>query len=311
MSTKTILVTGASGLLGSNFSLEAISRGFSVVAQCNDLHLSFPGTPCHVGDLTDISYASELIDEIKPAWVIHLAALTDVDWCESHAETARRVNARTPGRLAALAHEAGSRFVYMSTDSVFAGDSAAGYREEELPRPVNVYARSKLAGEKDVLQSHPEALVVRSNIYGWNLQNKTSLSEWILCKLAGGETVPGFTDCVFAPLLVNDLSNLIMDAMQANLHGLYHIAAADACSKYEFARLIAKEFGYSGDLIRPVLMADMRLDAPRPRNTYLRADKLVGALRCRLPLMAEGIRRFRELRENGWVQQLKKCGGQP
>jgi dTDP-4-dehydrorhamnose reductase len=139
---------------------------------------------------------------MRPAWIVHCAAATNVDWCESHPVECMRVNAEAAGALARAARSIGARLVYISTDSVFDGVSG-GYRETDPVSPVNHYARSKASGESAVLDEIPDALVLRTNIYGWNLQSKHSLAEWALARLEGGEVVPGFRDVSFSPLLVN------------------------------------------------------------------------------------------------------------
>ena len=183
------------------------------------------------------------------------------------------INAHSAGELAAQANNVGARFIYISTDSVFDGISG-GYAETDVARPQNSYARSKLAGEEAVLRATRRALVLRVNFFAWNMQRKDSLAEWILSRLKRGEAVPGFSDTTFSPVLANDISGWILRLVDLDFNGILHMGSADHCSKYEFAREIAKVFQFDDSLIRRTLMEESTLLAPRPRNTWLRTESL-------------------------------------
>ena len=171
-----LLITGATGLLGANFVHTALASGWAPVGVALPCRVPQAPAPMHELDLRDTAAVAGLLDRVQPAMVVHLAALTNVDWCEDHAADAMVLNAEVSGKLAGLAAQRDIRFIYMSTDSVFDG-ARGGYTEADQPHPLNVYAASKLAGEQRVLQSHPAALVVRSNIFGWNAQPKANLAE--------------------------------------------------------------------------------------------------------------------------------------
>ena len=129
---------------------------------------------------------------------MHCAAATNVDWCEDNPKQAEAINVQATADLAEIAAALNARFVYISTDSVFDG-KRGDYAETDEPAPLNVYARSKLAGEQETLRLNAAAIVVRVSIYGWNAQKKESLAEWVLRRLEEGSDVPGFTDVFFTP----------------------------------------------------------------------------------------------------------------
>ena len=104
-----------------------------------------------------------IFEELRPSSVVHCAAATDVDWCEEQPDEAYRINAIMPATLAAISSRSDVRLLYISTDSVF--DGARGdYAETDEPEPVNVYARSKLHGERAVLRENPVASIARVNL---------------------------------------------------------------------------------------------------------------------------------------------------
>src|SRR5579884_1488136 len=195
-----ILVTGASGLLGGNLALAALGRGLPVAALVHRHAVCLPGAETLRADLADDDALDKLCRSRPLRWVVHCAALTNVDWCEDHPAEAHAVNAAASGRLAAAARAASARFLYVSTDAVFDGRGAGGYREENRPNPLNVYARTKWQGERAVLEAAPDSLVVRTNLYGWNILDRKSLAEWALGLLESGQGLPGFDDVIFSPL---------------------------------------------------------------------------------------------------------------
>ena len=255
-------------------------------------------------DLTDRSETRRLFAELNPSAVVHCAAATDVDWCEEHPREAERINATVPSAIAEITAHSGARFLYISTDSVFDG-AGANYAETDCPATVNVYARTKLRGEAEVLEKYPAASIARVNLYGWNAQNKFSLAEWVLKHLAAGEVVPGFTDAIFCPILANDLAEVLFNLLDQKLCGLYHVVGSEAVSKYEFARQVALRFGFDPMRVVPMRMAEAGMRARRPLNTSLNTRKISGALGRSMPNVAAGIRRLAELRESGYVDRIK------
>jgi dTDP-4-dehydrorhamnose reductase len=305
-----LLVTGASGLLGANLLLTARRLGYETAGITNRHMLRIPGVAVLSADLTDEAGSRQLISELKPTTIIHCAAATNVDWCEDNLQEAKRINVDASRWLAEMACQLKARFVYISTDSVFDG-GRGDYREEDEPAPVNWYAQSKLMGERAVLGSNPTALVARVNIYGWNVQNKQSLAEWALERLRAGDLVRGFTDVFFSPILVNDLSEQLLAMVQQKLTGTYHVTGSERVNKYEFARRIATVFGFDPTQVRPTQLSQAGLRARRPLDISLNTQKISAALGHAMPNVDAGLRKFRDLQDSGYVDEIKSYLGNP
>ena len=302
-----ILITGAGGLLGANLAADILRRGVEVTAAGHGCLPAFEGVQAVRCDLTAIDNIVSLFARSRPSCVIHCAAATSVDSCESDPKYAWRVNMEMSRHLASQAAATGARFVYISTDSVFDGNRG-NYTETDQPTPINVYARTKLAGEAAVREASPGALVVRTNIYGWNMQPKLSLAEWMLGRLESGLETPGFSDVVFCPILVNDLGDAILEMIEKGLTGLYHVAGSEACSKLDFAMEVARVFGRDPALVRPASVESARLRAPRPKNTSLCVSTISRVLGRSMPSLNAGLERFKTLRANGFEAYLKHAG---
>jgi dTDP-4-dehydrorhamnose reductase len=299
-----ILITGASGLLGANLISLAREQGREVAGLYHRHPVHIGGVKMLAADLADEAETRRTLQEIKPSSVVHCAAATNVDWCEEHPEDAHRVNVSVPAALARITSQSDIRMLYISTDSVFDGERG-NYSETDTPAPVNVYARTKLQGEREVFRQNPIALTARVNFYGWNAQSKDNFAEWILKQLTLARIVPGFSDVVFCPILANDLAEVLLAMLDRNLTGLYHVVGAEAISKYEFARQVASTFGFDPGQVACTRVADAGRRALRPRDTSLNTAKISTALGCSMPEVAAGLHRFAQLRQSGFVDHIK------
>ena len=298
-----ILVTGASGLLGAAV-LAAASDRHQVTGQFHRHEAAYPGVGMVRADLTQEDQCDALVLEARPDWIIHCAAATDVDRCEGDRGWARKMNRDLPRRVADRARDVGARLAHISTDAVFDGRGGP-YGEEDAPDPVNVYGRSKWEGERAVAETLPSALIIRTNFYGWNIQPKLSLAEWFLQHLRSGQPCPGFMDVEAAPLLANDLAAAILEMLDRDLGGTFHLGSPECVSKFEFGRRVAATFGLDETLIRPVSVEDIGLPARRPRRLCLAVEKAERILRRSLPDISDGLIRFRALGEAGYVKRFQ------
>jgi dTDP-4-dehydrorhamnose reductase len=300
----SIVVTGASGLLGSSFVLCAQGQKRTVTAVSHLHSVNIPGVDPHRVNLADSAATLALIDRIEPGSIVHCAAATDVDWCEDHPEQTTRINVDAPGLLAKFAYQHDVPFVYISTDAVFDGNLGC-YSESDDPCPVNVYAASKLQGEREVLRQNPNSVIARVTMYGWSARRKPSLGEWVFDSLSAGQSVSGFSDVYFSPILVNDLCDVILALLDRAPSGIFHVVGSQRISKYEFARSVARVFGFPTSQIVSITVGESGLRARRPQDTSLSTDKVAKALGRPMPDVDSGLRRFRELQENGYRQMLE------
>jgi dTDP-4-dehydrorhamnose reductase len=301
---RRILITGASGLLGLNTALEA-AKEHDVVGQVNRHPLRTEAFTTVQADLLAPGALERLLDQTQPEWVIHCAALANVDACETDPQQAHQLNSEVPRQLAELVARGGARLLHVSTDAVFDGQRG-GYTEEDAPNPLGTYAQTKLDGERGVLAADPKAIVARVNLFGWSLSGKRSLAEFFFNKLSAGEACMGFTDVFFCPMLANDLGGVFLKMLDAGLSGLYHAVGSECISKYEFGLRIARRFGLDESLVAPRSVQEGGLKAARSPNLTLRTDRLAKALGEPLPGLSTGLEVFYTLYQQGYPQLIRQ-----
>ena len=301
-----LLISGVSGLLDVNLALVA----------CQDDRVSgvVHRTPLKTdrfqviqADLSQVGEIEKLMNKVQPDWIINCAALANLEACETNPRLAERLNADLPSRLAAYVARGGARLLQISTDAVFDGQRG-NYREEDEPHPLSVYAQTKLAGERAVLELAPQSLVVRVNFFGWSISGTRSLAEFFYNNLKAGKKVAGFTDIYFCPLLVNDLAQILLNLISTKKSGLYHVAAPQAISKYEFGIGIAQRFGFDEQLIQPASLEQAQFKAPRSPMMTLATEKIQSELATPLPAIETELDRFRDLWSQGYPDQLHQMG---
>ena len=297
-----IFITGGSGLLGSNIAKMAISK-FDVYASYNNHKVSMENVSfCQIDLAKKEEYS--LIEQIKPHLIINCAALTNIDYCEEYENRAYEQNVLTSCNIAELARQIGAYLIHISTDTVFDGMHGC-YKEDDVPRPINVYGRTKLEAERKVLSIYPSSCIIRTNFYGWNKRDKFSFAEWMLSKLANNEELPAFEDVYFSPILVNDLVKILFKLHEKKFHGILHIAGSDFCSKLNFAYMLSEVFAFDRNLIKPISVHELKLTAPRGENISLDVSKAEELLEAPLPKVREGLKKMRKLQEEGYVEDLK------
>ncbi len=315
-----ILITGASGLLGLNLALEA-AKEHTVFGTANSHAFANAPTAFQVvqTDLLAPGAVESLLEQTRPDWVIHCAALANVDACEADPALASQLNTELPRQLAELCRphtgqdarssianvtRGGARFLHISTDCVFDGQRGA-YSETDIPNPLGVYARTKLEGELAVMQANPQAIVARVNLFGWSPSGKRSLAEFFVNNLSAGKQVNGFTDVFFCPLLANDLAHVLIEMLEKDLSGIYHTVSSQCLSKYEFGLRLAQRFDLDAGLIQPASVMQGGLKAARSPNLSMRTDKLAAALGHSLPSVSTGIETFYQLYQQGYPQFIQ------
>jgi dTDP-4-dehydrorhamnose reductase len=290
---ETLLVLGGSGFLGGKVAALA-SESFKVVATHRGTKPKIPGVAFVDLSKERVEQGMALVRKTKPSAVVDTAAMNDVDRCEGERDLAWQVNAGSTGSLARVALDIGARYLFVSTDFVFDGKKGR-YREQDVPRPVNYYGETKLAGEHAVLAATADHLVARpSLIYGWD-DTRLNFATWVLSSVRGGKSIDVATDWMRSPTFADSLAAGVLQLLKVPDGGVYHLAGADAISRYDFAVRLVNAFGLDPEMVRPVRSADLHLKASRPADSSLSSAK---AKRHRIAVLSadEGIAAMKEQR---------------
>jgi dTDP-4-dehydrorhamnose reductase len=148
------------------------------------------------------------------------------------------------------------------------------YRETDIPKPLNNYGSTKLKGEKFVNSGD---LVVRTAIFGRNIEAKKSLVEWIVGELENGREITVFSDSFFTPIYTGHLSEIILEMCEKGMAGLYHAASNERIDKFTFAKAVAGIYGLDSSLVKPGSIKNFERAAKRPIDTSLDCSRIIGA----------------------------------
>jgi len=253
-----ILVTGADGILG-----RAIREW---LASGNTLYL-WGRDEVDVRD-RDRVFASA--KGIEFDFVIHAAAMTAVDRCETELDLAMATNRDGTRHVAALAAERGATLVYLSTDYIFDGTKEGPYAEDDPPKPINAYGRSKLAGEQAARETSGKTLVVRTSwVFGEGGKN---FVDAITEKLQRGEAPEVVTDQRGSPTYARDLARGIEKLLRLGATGTVHVTNSGSTTWHGFAVEIARYLG-SPLPVRETTSDRFARPAPRPKNSVLSGER--------------------------------------
>lgn len=289
MKKKRVLITGISGLLGSNVA-HCLKDRYDILGLYHNRSVLITGVETRSADLRYSMHTRSIVQQFNPDVVIHCAAVANVDACEQFPELARDINVQGTANLVSILEGTHAKIIYVSTDLVYDGIKGL-FKETDSTGPRNQYARTKLEGEQCVL-SRPNSVVLRTNFFGWNLFEKRSLAQWVIEELNAGHSVKGFTDAIFSSIYTFDLAELIHAVIVKDIAGIYNCASSTFMSKYDFLVDVAQQAGFDPSLIKPVSILDGSLKAMRSKNLSMDVSKITKDLGVTPPSMETCIRHY-------------------
>jgi dTDP-4-dehydrorhamnose reductase len=287
-----ILITGASGFLG-----EKLFSVFSSDYEVYGTYLKGEESSLYKLDLTDKEALDSLVGKIKPSIVINAAGITDVDYCESNPEQAKKISVDCIKNLVETCLKHKCRLVHISTDYVFDGKKG-NYKEEDKINPINVYGVIKLEEEKTILSSKLEYIISRTAVlYGYNSnEDKRTYVNWVISKLKNNEEIKIINDQYTTPTLIDDIADALKKLIELKKTGIYHVTGSECINRYDFAVKVADIFNLKRELIVPITSKDIKWKAQRPMNSCLNTDKLKN-LDIKMSNINEGLSKMKKQME--------------
>jgi UDP-4-amino-4,6-dideoxy-N-acetyl-beta-L-altrosamine transaminase/dTDP-4-dehydrorhamnose reductase len=289
MNKKRLLITGVSGLLGSNLAY-CLKDRYEILGLHHDQPVSIQGIETRHADLRYKLHTESIIKRFNPDVLLHAAAQANVDACEADPQMAYAVNVQGTKNIVDILGDLPTKLIYISTDLVYDG-VRGNCSENDVPGPRSCYAVTKLEGEKAAL-ARSGALVLRTNFFGWDLFNKRSLAEWVIEELRALRPVQGYTDEIFSSIFTFDFAELVDKVIRKDLVGIYNCASRTALSKYDFLVAVAKGAGLDSSMIQPVSLDAAGLKAMRSKDLSLDVSRVSRDLGVRLPSIEDSIAHF-------------------
>lgn len=269
MEGSKILILGAEGQLGKQFQKELKLRGVKYIA--------LDKIDC---DITQFDNVNRIIDTISPELIINCAAYNSVDNAELNADLAYMVNYKAVENIAKICNRDGIFFVHYSTDYVFDGQKGDLYFEDDITNPLNVYGKSKLAGERAILDILTNYLIIRPSwVYGEGNQSFiVNLLKWA----SMSRVIKISSDQVSIPTSTYDIVQVTLDLIDKQKTGLFHVTNSNYCSRYEWSRFILEALNMN-NIVIPVSIFTFESSAQRPLFTPMSNDKVCATLNNNIP----------------------------
>ena len=269
---QKLLVTGASGFLGWNLCQQA-QTNWKVYGTYFSHEVKIPGVSLYKIDLKDYAALSELFNNIKPDAVIHTAAASKPNYCQTHRQEAYAINVDAAVNIARLCGEHHIPCAFTSTDLVFDGKNPR-YKETDPVCPINYYGEQKAIAEQKMSEIYPAIALCRMPLmFGTPSPVSPSFLQGMVNSLQAGKEINLFTDEFRTPASARAASGGLLLAIEKQVRGVLHLGGKDRISRYDFGLLLADILNLSTDSIKPGKQADVAMVAPRSPDTSLDSSK--------------------------------------
>lgn len=260
---KKILIVGASGLVGGNCRQYFTEKKLEVIGT----HLNFPTEYTHYFDATNLEDSKNefVLNQIEQFdCIIHCGALTHVDYCEDNIEESYQKTVDSTKKLLGIASEEKIKFIYISTDYVFDGESGP-YKEEDTTNPINVYGKHKLEAEREVIKlKKNNYLIARiTNVYGKEIRGKNFVSR-IINNTLSNKKLKLPVDQYATPVSAYDVARALYKLIIDDKQGIYHIGSTDYMNRYQLASKVVDVVNNRELKLLPICTKNLKQKANRP-----------------------------------------------
>ena len=260
------LVTGSAGLVGSQVVKDLVQQNHTVYS-CYNKTKPIDGiiTPLNLSDKNQII---QTLEEIKPDRIIHLAAMTGVDLCETEQELATTINTKSTEIIAKQAAKNNIFFLYVSTDYVFDGINGMK-KENDTTNPLGFYGKSKLGGELVLNKLASNWCIARTSTPFGIHSTKKTFPLWVKENLEAKKEISVLVDQFTSPTYVPNLSKMLIEIATRQIMGTIHVSGATRISRYALAEMVADKLHLDKNFLIPTKIDNMNWEAKRPKDSSL------------------------------------------
>lgn len=271
-----LLVTGASGFIGSYICRWALKSNWQVFGTYHSHKTTIPGVRMFSLDLTDPAQLMQRFNEIKPHAVIHTAALSKPDACERDITGSAAINVDAAVDLATHCAKAGCPYVFTSTDLVFDG-AGMFYKETDPPHPINTYGRHKRKAEIEIGRRYPDAAICRMPLmFGLTDGNVPNFTEQMIVAITGGKPLTLFYDEYRTPVDADSAAQGLLMAL-AKFKGIIHLGGTRRVSRLEMGRIVERHCGVIESKIQPLSQHAVSTTAKRAADVSMDSSRAFAA----------------------------------
>lgn len=282
---KKLLLTGATGFLGFNICRYA-PPGWRIFGLTRWKTGRVPRAHLLQTDITRLSELKQVFRQVRPDAVIHAAAVSSSNMCQTNKAEAHRVNVDASAAIAGLCADYGARCLFTSSDMVFDGESAP-YGEEDSVAPINVYGEQKVLAEESMRRRLDGTIICRlALMFGEPGSSTGSFIQPMVQAIRNNRELPLFVDEFRTPLSAKTAVHGLFAALEHPGMTL-HLGGAERVSRFELGLILVEALGARSASLKPCKRADLDLPAPRPRDLSLKIDRARGLGLEPLPLEAE------------------------
>ena len=296
--TKKLFILGIGGLTGSKLAILA-KNDFEVYGSYNLRNPKLDFVISFKLDITDKSKTKEILSSIRPEIILNACALNNVDYCESHKEESKKINIDAVEGMIKISDMIGSKFIHLSSDSVFDGTKKTPYAEKDVPKPINVYGYTKMIGEKLALKNSQNLVVRASVLYGWlpktlsylssSSMKPTNFVQWLITKLRSKEEIKIITDEYSSPIIADDFARSILHLSRGNYSGIFHSAPNIQINRYDFSIRLAKFLNLDWNLIQPTTNKELGRNVTTGINKCLDSSKIINETKFKFLSLEESF----------------------
>jgi dTDP-4-dehydrorhamnose reductase len=271
-----ILVLGGNGLIGRKI-VEKFKNKFDIISTYKNKPPSNNTQSVKVSLPKDIAILENLIEKMKPDIIINTMAYSNLDFCEEHKEETFLLHVKMTDEISSICSKINSKMIFISTDYVFDGKQYKKYTEDDKPNPINYYGHTKVLAEEIVLKDPKNVVLRTSLVYGYG--ERVRFMKYVIDSLKNGNKIFAYNDIFNSATNLDELVEAIEKVIKKDAKGIFHLVGSTCVTRYDFAKIIARKFGFDESLVKSISIKASNMKAKRPVKPCLdnsKCSKILG-----------------------------------